>query len=45
MGIISSLFKSAPAAPTVSGQPIQVSEIPSELKPYYKDILGKAQAL
>ena len=45
MGIISSLFKSAPAAPTVSGQPIQVSEIPSELKPFYKDILGKAQAL
>jgi hypothetical protein len=45
MGILSSLLKSAPAAPTVSGQPIQVSEIPAELKPYYKDILGKAQAL
>ena len=45
MGILSSLFKSAPAAPTVSGQPIQVTEIPTELKPYYKDILGKAQAL
>ena len=45
MGIISSLFKSAPAAPTISGQPVQVSELPSELKPYYKDILGKAQAL
>ena len=45
MGILSSLLKSAPAAPTVSGQPIQVSEIPTELKPYYKDILGKAQAL
>ena len=45
MGILSSLLKSAPAAPTVSGQAIQVSEIPSELKPYYKDILGKAQAL
>ena len=45
MGILSSLLKSAPAAPTVSAQPIQVSEIPAELKPYYKDILGKAQAL
>jgi hypothetical protein len=45
MGIISSLFGSGTPQPTVGGQAVAVQELPAELKPYYKDILGKAQAL
>ncbi len=45
MAILSSLFGSSQQQPAVGAQPITTSEIPSELKPYYTDILGKAQAL
>tara|TARA_R110002020_G_scaffold377125_1_gene588210 strand:- start:108 stop:3272 length:3165 start_codon:yes stop_codon:yes gene_type:complete len=44
MGIISSFFGERPAAPQTGGFTVG-SEIPQELAPYYKDILGKAQAL
>ncbi len=44
MGIISSFFGERPAAPQTGGFTVG-SEIPKELAPYYKDILGKAQAL
>jgi hypothetical protein len=46
MAILSSLFgTTGQQQPAVSPQAITTSEIPSELKPYYTDILGKAQAL
>ena len=45
MAILSSLFGASQQQPAVGAQPISTSEIPSELKPYYTDILGKAQAL
>ena len=45
MAILSSLFGSSQQQPAVGAQPITTSEIPTELKPYYTDILGKAQAL
>ena len=45
MAILSSLFGSSQQQPAVGAQPIQSAEIPTELKPYYTDILGKAQAL
>ena len=45
MAILSSLFGSSQQQPAVGAQPITTTEIPSELKPYYTDILGKAQAL
>ena len=45
MAILSSLFGSQPAQPVVGAQPLSVTEIPEQLKPYYTDILGKAQAL
>ena len=45
MGVLSSLFGSQPAQPVVGAQPLSVTEIPEQLKPYYTDILGKAQAL
>ena len=45
MGVLSSLFGSQPAQPVVGAQPIGVTEIPEQLKPYYTDILSKAQAL
>jgi len=45
MAILSSLFGASQQQPAVGAQPITTSEIPSELKPYYTDILGKAQAL
>jgi len=46
MAILSSLFGSTgQQQPAVPGQTITTSEIPTELKPYYTDILGKAQAL
>ena len=44
MGIISSFFGERPAAPQTGGF-TQGAQIPEELAPYYKDILGKAQAL
>jgi hypothetical protein len=45
MAILSSLFGASQQQPAVGAQPIQSAEIPTELKPYYTDILGKAQAL
>jgi hypothetical protein len=45
MGVLSSLFGSQPAQPVVGAQPLSVTEIPEQLKPYYTDILSKAQAL
>ena len=45
MAILSSLFGASQQQPAVGAQPITTTEIPSELKPYYTDILGKAQAL
>ncbi len=46
MAILSSLFGTAgQQQPAIGAQPIQSAEIPTELKPYYTDILGKAQAL
>ena len=45
MGFLSSLFQSGAPAPQVAGPPIATTSIPKELAPYYKDILGKAQAL
>jgi len=45
MAILSSLFGSSQQQPAVGAQQITTTEIPSELKPYYTDILGKAQAL
>ena len=45
MGFLSSLFQSGAPQQQAPG-PIQVgSALPKELAPYYKDILGKAQAL
>ena len=45
MAILSSLFGASQQQPAVGAQPITTSEIPTELKPYYTDILSKAQAL
>tara|TARA_R100000278_G_scaffold29591_1_gene27064 strand:- start:4536 stop:6443 length:1908 start_codon:yes stop_codon:yes gene_type:complete len=45
MAILSSLFGAQQQQPAVGAQPITGSEIPAELKPYYTDILSKAQAL
>ena len=45
MGVLSSIFGSQPAQPVVGAQPLSVTEIPEQLKPYYTDILSKAQAL
>ena len=46
MGIISSLFGSGSPPPTVGGSLISATaELPAELKPFYKELLGKAQAL
>ena len=44
MGIISSIFGERPSAPQTGGFTVG-AEIPKELAPYYKDILGKSQAL
>ena len=44
MGIISSIFGERPSAPQTGGFTTG-AEIPKELAPYYKDILGKSQAL
>jgi len=45
MGFLSSLFQSNPPTQQVAGAPINTSKLPEELAPYYKDIMGKAQAL
>ena len=45
MGVLSSIFGSQPSQPVVGAQPLSVTEIPEQLKPYYTDILSKAQAL
>ena len=45
MGFLSSLFQTGAPAPQVAGPTIATSKLPEELAPYYKDILGKAQAL
>ena len=45
MGFLSSLFQSGAPQQQVQGAPVAVSKLPEELAPYYKDILGKAQAL
>ena len=44
MGVISSIFGERPSAPQTGGFTVG-AEIPKELAPYYKDILGKSQAL
>ena len=44
MGFLSSLFQGSTPQP-VAGPAISASGIPKELAPYYKDILGKSQAL
>ena len=44
MGIISSIFGERPSAPQTGGFTVG-AEIPKELAPFYKDILGKSQAL
>ena len=44
MGILSSIFGERPSAPQTGGFTVG-AEIPKELAPYYKDILGKSQAL
>lgn len=45
MGILSSLFQTGAPVQQVAGPTVQSSQLPKELAPYYKDILGKAQAL
>ena len=44
MGIISSILGDRPSTPQTGGFTVG-AEIPDELKPFYKDILGKSQAL
>ena len=44
MGILSSIFGERPSAPQTGGFTVG-AEIPKELAPFYKDILGKSQAL
>ena len=44
MGFLSSLFQGSTPQP-IAGPAISSAGIPEDLKPYYKDILGKAQAL
>ena len=45
MGFLSSLFQTGAPAPQVAGPTLATQKLPEELAPYYKDILGKAQAL
>ena len=45
MGFLSSLFQTGAPVQQVAGPTVQSSQLPKELAPYYKDILGKAQAL
>ena len=44
MAVLSSIF-GREVAPAVGAQMISATELPPELRPYYKDILTKAQAL
>ena len=44
MGILSSILGDRPSTPQTGGFTVG-AEIPDELKPFYKDILGKSQAL
>ena len=45
MGFLSSLFQTGAPVQQVAGPTIATQKLPEELAPYYKDILGKAQAL
>jgi len=45
MAVLSSLFGRNEIAPAVGAQMISATELPPELRPYYKDILTKSQAL
>jgi len=45
MGILSSLFQTGAPVQQVAGPMLGTSKLPEELAPYYKDILGKSQAL
>jgi len=45
MGFLSSLFQTGAPVQPVAGPVVGTSKLPEELAPYYKDILGKAQAL
>ena len=45
MGFLSSLFQTGTPQQQVAGPMIGTTKIPEELAPYYKDILGKSQAL
>ena len=45
MGFLSSLFQTGAPTQQVAGPAIATTKLPEELAPYYKDILGKAQAL
>jgi len=45
MAVLSSIFGRQQTAPATPAQVISVENLPAELKPYYKDILSKAQAL
>jgi len=45
MAVLSSILGRREVAPAVGAQMISATELPPELRPYYKDILTKAQAL
>ena len=45
MAFLSSLFQTGTPVPQVAGPMVTTSKLPEELAPFYKDILGKAQAL
>ena len=45
MGFLSSLFQTGTPTQQVAGPAVVTQKLPEELAPYYKDILGKAQAL
>ena len=45
MAILSSLFQTGAPVQQVAGPTIATQKLPEELAPFYKDILGKAQAL
>ena len=45
MAFLSSLFQTGAPVPQVAGPAVMTQKLPEELAPFYKDILGKAQAL
>ena len=45
MAVLSSILGRRESTPAVGAQMISTTELPPELRPYYKDILTKAQAL